>query len=106
MINFLMLGQIPGTSVQINFLSWLIIAAGLLIYGALRYDREHDHRPRLIVLYSVRYAWLVTKLKYIPRFRARAVRLTRRTVAILRAGIAAAWSAVRQRRAAADGSQM
>lgn len=44
MVDLIMLGQIPGTSLHITFTSWLMLA--LLSMGAflLRYDHTHQRR--------------------------------------------------------------
>jgi len=35
MLELIVLGQIPGTQIQINFYSWLLIVTGLLIWVEL-----------------------------------------------------------------------
>lgn len=45
MVDLLMLGQIPGTSIYINFGSWVILA--LLTASALTVRYDHLHRRRL-----------------------------------------------------------
>jgi len=43
MLNFIVLGLIPGTHLQITF-SWLLLAvAGFMIYLELRYRQYHYH---------------------------------------------------------------
>lgn len=45
MESLVLLGQIPGTSIHINFASWLVVAIIVSIAALLRYD--HQHRRRL-----------------------------------------------------------
>ncbi len=106
MDRILLLGQIPGTTIQINFLSWLVAALLIVAYGMVRYDRAHDHLPALYVKLWRRYAWLLVKVRYYPLLRARVGQLIRHTIVTLRSGIAAAWLAFRQWRAAANETQM
>ena len=42
MEDLIMLGQIPGTSLHITFLSWLISAALLSVAAAYYYDTHHN----------------------------------------------------------------
>jgi hypothetical protein len=41
MYSFLVLGQIPGTNIQISFEIWLL-SLGLLLLGSLAYRRLHQ----------------------------------------------------------------
>jgi len=51
MEELLLLGQIPGTSIHITFGSWLLIAMLASCAWAVVYDRHHDQRIFLSVLY-------------------------------------------------------
>lgn len=41
MQNFIVLGIIPGTNVQLDFTAWLIISASLLIASLLIHERRN-----------------------------------------------------------------
>lgn len=51
MQDFILLGQIPGTSIHINFGSWLIIALCIGIMIGIIYDKRHQHRLLLGFIY-------------------------------------------------------
>ncbi len=89
MINFLMLGQLPGTSIHITFFSWLLCALLVMLSYAVHYDRNHEHRLWFAICYFSIAMTVHAKTKYLDR----AARSIRRTAVILRARIAAAWSA-------------
>ncbi|GEM_PF-6596951 len=89
MINFLMLGQVPGTSIHITFFSWLLCALLVMLAYTVYYDRNHEHRLWFAICYFSVAMTMRTKTKYLDR----AARLIRRTAAVLLGRIAAAWSA-------------
>ncbi len=70
MQNFIVLGYIPGTQIQINFSGWLIIslifAIGLFVQSAIR------HRQTIYLLFFGLYASRIIRLKqptFIPAFK-------------------------------------
>lgn len=54
--SFILLGQIPGTSIHITFSGWLVMALCLSIVGAYLYDRSHEQRLMMSLIYfTIRY---------------------------------------------------
>lgn len=56
MEDFLLLGQIPGTSIHITFGTWLVGALLVALSAAYMYDRTHNRRLFISAVYlTIRY---------------------------------------------------
>ncbi len=54
MEQFLLLGQIPGTTIQISFGDWLLGAFVITSIVLVRFDRKHQHQ----LLFTVALLWV------------------------------------------------
>lgn len=58
--EFIVYGQVPGTSIQISFESWLVTVIGIISVWALVYVRRHQlDRKLYFILFGLYAAFVI-----------------------------------------------
>lgn len=78
MDTFLLLGIIPGTNIQINFVNWLVGTIGLVLLALLYVTAKRRLATKILVLLALRRAISRTRLDAGRRQAAWALALTDR----------------------------